>query len=94
MSYEEECIEAFRNDMSRQKLEDGYLDHFVEIFKSGFHFGSLNGAADGIKKWAVDNINPKKKKTTREMLDAIGRIKADSIIDDQGQVIKINDQVD
>lgn len=64
MSYEEECIEAFRKDMVRQKTEDIYIEHFVQAFKSGFQFGSLNGAADGVKKWAVDNINPKKKEIT------------------------------
>jgi hypothetical protein len=60
MTYQKNCIEAFKAYMKDQNLDETTLNIAVQSFISGFDYGSLNGASEDIQKYVVERLKSKK----------------------------------
>jgi hypothetical protein len=72
MSYKDDLVKAFKEDMEERGLHDeSILKVVVDAFSSGFELGSLNGASDEIKEYAVRKMRPVKDKKAKEIIEKL-----------------------
>ncbi|MGM1044804.1 MAG: hypothetical protein ACQEXX_01520 [Bacillota bacterium] len=71
MSYQTECVEVFNEYINEQNWDTFTKEVATQVFKSGFEFGSMNGATHSIQQYAIDTIKPVKSKKAREIIEKI-----------------------
>lgn len=71
MSYKEDCVEAFIDSLREQNLDTYSIEIAKQSFIAGFDYGSLNGASENIKEYAVNQMKPVKDRRAKEIIDKI-----------------------